>query len=59
MSLFAEMKRRKVFRALLEYGHWLKLQVGAEPSVASQVEAVRAEVARLEGLHSVSTVRTP
>lgn len=45
-------------RALLEYGRWLKLHVDAEPSVAPQVEAVRAEVARLEGLHSVSTGRT-
>lgn len=38
-------------RAIREYGRWLKLHVDAEASVIPDVEAVRAEVARLEGEH--------
>lgn len=42
-------------RAVREYQRWLKLHGDAEPPLFPEVEAVRAEVARLEGLHSAST----
>jgi tetratricopeptide (TPR) repeat protein len=35
--------------AILNYRRWLKLEVAAEPSVLPEVEAVRAELARLGG----------